>query len=177
MKRHHPLPGRTETLARVLARSRQRGAALVEMVVVVPAFIVLFAGMLFLHHVIAKTQRTQLAARNQAWTEAMGSCNGGGAPVTQPDFTSDMDGAPGSNVSLTATPGEANGTADDYASVAVLGAGPSAVAESSGDVAFFQTVHSKAIVMCNTTTQAGNIPGVFKWFMKPSDFTLIFGGP
>ena len=147
------------------------------MVVVVPAFIVLFAGMLFLHHVIAKTQRTQLAARNQAWTEAMGSCNGGGTPVTQPDFTSDMDGAPGSSVSLTATPGEANGSADDYASVAVLGAGPSAVAESSGDVAFFQSVHSKAIVMCNTTTQAGNIPGVFKWFMKPSDFTLIFGGP
>ena len=164
-------------LVRARARAGQRGAALVEMVVVVPAFIVLFAGMLFLHHVIAKTQRTQLAARNQAWTEAMGSCTGGGTQMTQPDFTSEMDGAPGSSVSLTATPGEANGTADDYASVAVLGAGPSAVAESSGDVAFFQTVHSKAIVMCNTTTQPGNIPGVFKWFMKPSDFTLIFGGP
>jgi hypothetical protein len=162
--------------ARIRARARQCGAALVEMVVVVPAFVILFAGMLFLHHVIAKTQRTQLAARNQAWTEAMASCSGGGTPVTQPDFTSDMTGAPGSSVSLTATPGEANGSADDTASVAILAAGPSAVA-ASNDVAFFQSVHSKAIVMCNTTTQAGNIPGVFKWFMKPSDFTLIFGGP
>ncbi len=156
-------------------RPGERGAALVETVVVVPVFVILFAGMVFLHNVLAKMQRSQLAARNQAWTEAMASCHGG-AEVPQPDFTSQMDGAPGANVSLSATPGEANGSADDYASVAVLGPGPSAIAEA-GAVSFFQNVHAKAIVMCNATTQAGDIPGAFHWFASSDDFKLVFGGP
>jgi hypothetical protein len=166
-------PRRSEAASR---RAGERGAALVEAVVVVPVFIMLFAGMIFLHDVVAKTQRTQLAARQSAWTEAMPGCSGG-SEVDQPDYTSKMDTAPGSDVSLTATPRESTGTSDDSVTVSIAGSGPSAVA-SSADPSFSQSIHSKAIVMCNAETQPGKIPDVFKWFISGNDLSLIFtGGP
>jgi hypothetical protein len=156
-------------------RANERGAALVETVVVVPVFIILLVGMLFLHHVVAKTQTSQLTARNQAWTTAMASCQSG-PEVTQPDLTSRMSGAAGSPASLTAAAGEATGTADESVSVSALGSGPVAISESRGP-SFFQSIHSKAIVMCNATTEPGDIPEVLHWFANSSDFELIFGGP
>jgi Flp pilus assembly protein TadG len=155
-------------------RARERGAALVEACVVVPVFIVLFAGMLFLHQVVQKTQQAQLGARSAAWTEAMKTCSGG-AEITEPDVLSRMDGAAGSSVSLTATSGDATGSKDDYASVSVLGAGPAAVSESSAGPAFFQPIHSRAIVMCNATTEQGRIPDVFRWFATRDDLSLLIG--
>jgi hypothetical protein len=143
-------------------------------VVAIPVFIMLFAGMLFLHQVVRKTQLTQQAARNAAWIAALKSCEGGDE-VSQPDLTSRMDRAPGSEVSLTAAPGEASGSSDDFASVSVLGSGPSAVAESGGGPSFYQDIHSKAVVMCQATTQPGRIPGVFRWLATRDDFILIFG--
>jgi hypothetical protein len=86
-----------------------------------------------------------------------------------------MDGAAGSSVSLTATSGEATGSKDDYASVSVLGAGPAAISESSVGPSFFQAIHSRAIVMCNTTTEPGKIPDVFRWFATRDDLSLIIG--
>jgi len=157
------------------ARRRARGAALVETVVVVPVFILLFAGMLFFHHVIAKNQQTQLTARNAAWQSAMSGCSGG-PKVTTPDFSSLMDGAPGSEVSLTAASGQATGSSAGSVTVSVLGSGHT-TAEQSGGLLFTQQVHSKAIVMCNAHTQPGDIPGAFRWFMNGDLISNIFGGP
>jgi hypothetical protein len=146
----------------------------VETVVVVPVFIVLFGGMLFLHHVIAKTQQTQLTARNAAWQEAMSGCSGG-PKVTTPDFSSLMEGAPGSEVSLTAVSGQATGSSAGSVTVSVLGSGHAA--GQSESLSFSRAVHSTAIVMCNAHTQAGDIPGAFRWFVNGDMIYDIFGGP
>jgi hypothetical protein len=132
------------------------------MVVVLPIFIVLFAGMLFLHEAVAKTQRSMLAARREAWKAAMEGCSGG-EEVPQPDRTSDMNGAPGAEVSTKATIGFSTGTAEDQAKVAILSAGAVPVAESGG-LHFEADIHSRVVVMCNTQPQPGDIPGVLKWF-------------
>src|SRR6185295_9977006 len=132
---------RLQSGAALSARRRARGAALVETVVVVPLFIVLFASMLFFHHVLAKSLQTQVVARNAAWQKAMSGCDGGNE-VTTPDFSSRMESAPGSNVSLTATTGQATGSSDASVTVSVLGSGPAAVAKSGG-LSFQQDVHAK----------------------------------
>jgi hypothetical protein len=157
----------------------ERGAALVEMVVVVPVFIILFAGMLFLHHTVAKTQRTMLAARRDAWSLAMNGCAPNGDRAPQPELTSDMSGAPGDDASLTANLGWATGTADDMADVAVLAAGPAPMA-ASGGLDFHADIHSKVLVTCNATTTPGDLGGVMKWFfgqLGGSTFWgMLFGG-
>jgi hypothetical protein len=155
-------------------RAGERGASLVEAVLVVPVFIVLFAGMLFLHHTLAKTQQTMLAARYQAWSSAMNDCapNGGAAP--QPELTSDMGGAPGSDVSLLANMGDATGTSDDVVHVAILGSGPAPVAEA-GALDFHADIHSQAIVTCNATTEGGDLGGVIKWFYHQVGISTFWG--
>ncbi|HMI83524.1 MAG TPA: TadE family protein [Polyangiaceae bacterium] len=163
------------------ARSRkgQRGAALVEMLVVVPVFIVLFAGMIFLHRTVAKTQRSMLAARLEAWKSAMSGCAANGDSMPQPDLTSDMNGAPGSDASILAKIGYATGTASDVAHVRVLAAQAAPFAEANG-IDYHSSIHSKAVVMCNAQTQPGDLPGVLKWFFNTANgntlWSAIFGG-
>lgn len=150
-----------------------------EMLVVVPVFIVLLAGMLFLHHTVAKTQRSMLAARREAWKTAMSGCAANGSSLPQPGLSSDMSGAPGSDASILANLGYATGTASDYASVRVLAAGAAPVAEGGG-IHFSATVNSKVLVYCNAQTQQGDLPGVLKWFWQGSGastlWSAIFGG-
>ncbi|HEY4013937.1 MAG TPA: hypothetical protein VGM06_11410 [Polyangiaceae bacterium] len=155
-------------------RAGERGASLVEAVVVVPVFIVLFAGALFLHHTLAKTQQTMLAARYQAWNSAMNDCapNGGAAP--QPELTSDMGGAPGSDVSLLANMGDATGTSNDSANVAILASGPAPVAQA-GALDFHADIHSQAVVTCNATTEGGDLGGVIKWFYHSVGISTFWG--
>ena len=162
-----------------MRRTKQRGAALVEMLVVVPVFIVLFAGMIFLHRTVAKTQRSMLAARREAWTSAMSGCASNGDGMPQPGLSSDMSGAPGSDASILSNVGYATGTASDFAHVQVLAAGAAPVAEASG-LDFRSSVHSKVIVHCNAQTQPGDLPGVLKWFWNTANgrqlWGAVFGG-
>ena len=151
----------------------QRGAALVEMVVVVPPFIVILAGMLFLHHTVAKTQRSMLAARREAWASAMSGCAANGDAMPQPVLSSDMSGAPGSDASILANVGSATGTASDIAHVRILAAG--APATAAGGIDFRSDIRSKVIVLCNAQTQPGDLPGVLKWFWKSSSGDAIWG--
>ena len=155
-------------------REWQRGAALVEMLVVVPVFIVLFAGMIFLHRTVAKTQRSMLAARREAWKTAMSGCAANGEAMPQPGLTSEMSGAPGSDASILANLGFATGTASDVAHVRVLAAQAAPVAEGSG-IDFHSDIHSKVIVMCNARTQPGDLPGVLKWFWNGSNASAVWG--
>jgi hypothetical protein len=144
------------------------------MLVVVPVFIVLFAGMIFLHRTVAKTQRSMLAARREAWTSAMSGCAANGDAVPQPGLTSDMSGAPGSDASILANIGYATGTAADVAHVKVLAAQAGPVAEASG-INFHSDIRSKVIVMCNAQTQPGDLPGVLKWFWNTANGTALWG--
>jgi hypothetical protein len=155
-------------------RTKERGAALVEMLVVVPVFIVLFAGMIFLHRTVAKTQRSMLAARREAWKSAMSGCAANGDAMPQPGLTSEMSGAPGSDASILANVGSATGTAADFAHVQVLAASGGPAAQASG-IDFRSDVRSKVIVLCNAQTQPGDFPGVLKWFWNSSGGNAIWG--
>jgi len=133
-----------------------RGAVVVEAAVVIPSFIILLGGMLFLHHVVREQQRVMHAARKEVWTSAMKSCQGGGNDVPQPDFTSTMPGAPGANVSLQNNLGMATASAEG--SVAVS-------SESGGLFSFNQSVQASGVVFCNNQTASGDIGGVFSWLV------------
>jgi hypothetical protein len=135
------------------SRRRQRGAALVEAAVVIPTFILLLGGMLFLHHVLREQQRVMKFARNQAWAAAMQSCKGDGNGVPPPDFTSTMPGAPGSG-KLSNDLGKASYSSSG--SVAVSG---------DGSFGFSQSVSAHTTVFCNDQTEAGDIGGVFQWLL------------
>jgi hypothetical protein len=172
---HAGSPALRAKVAHRRERASERGAALVEAALVIPVFIVLLLGMLFLHDAVANTQRSQLAARDQAWTAAMASCKSG-PEVTQPDLTSRMSGAAGSEASLTAVAGEATGSADAQVKVSTVGSGPSAISKSGGS-SFLQGIHSHVSVMCNATTAPGDIPQVLHWLVFGSDLGALFGGP
>jgi Flp pilus assembly protein TadG len=148
----------------LIARSRQRGAVLVEAVVVVPVFILLLGGMLFLHHVLREQQRVMQRARTAAWTYAMSSCSGGGNGVPQPGFSSTMAGAPGSDLTLQDNLGSANSA--DRSSVTV---------SDTGVFSFSQAVSSHSVVFCNNQTDKGDIAGVFGWLVQNAQ-GLFFGG-
>jgi Tfp pilus assembly protein PilV len=172
---HAGSPALRDKLAHRRRRASERGAALVEAAIAIPVFIVLLLGMLFLHDVVANTQKSQLAARDKAWTAAMASCKSG-PEITQPDLTSRMSGAAGSEASLSAVGGEATGSDDAQVKVSTAGSGPSAISKSGGS-SFLQGVRSKVSVMCNATTAPGDIPQVLHWFVFGSDLGVLFGGP
>jgi hypothetical protein len=140
---------------------RTRGAVLVEAVVVVPVFIILLAGMIFLHELLSDTLRTMRAARNDAWTLAMQSCaGGGGGPSELMKLNSQMPGAPGSDQSLRNSSGASEATSS------------AAVHVSNGEVGFAQAVSSGARVWCNDQTAPGNVVGVFQWLLATGRSSL-----
>jgi hypothetical protein len=57
-------------------RGKERGAASVEAVVILPVMILVFAGVLFVTHVYEAKQRTLLEARMQAWEQSENACKG-----------------------------------------------------------------------------------------------------
>jgi hypothetical protein len=144
------------------ARCRRRGAALVESVVVIPAFVILFGGMLFLHHVIREQQRVMRDARDAVWTAAMRSCVGDGDGVARPDLNSTMTGAPGSDVSLQQNLGMASGSKSGAVAVSALGGGATG---AGGGFAFRQAVSAHAAVYCDNQTKPGDVAGVFAWLV------------
>jgi hypothetical protein len=144
-------------------RGGQRGAALVEAAVVIPVFIVLLGGMMFIHQLLFKTVGSMQVARGEAWVDAMGRCGaaggGGGAPAVLMKLESEMPNAPGADRSLTNPGGEAVGTASATATVNM----------GSGEGGFQQHVTSHAPVWCNDRTEAGTVVGVFKYLLGQSD--------
>jgi hypothetical protein len=156
-------------------RPGERGAALLEMAMVVPVFVVLLAGIVFFHRVLRRTQETMLEARAKAWERSMNGCDGEES-VPHPERTSDMPGAPGAEVSTTARYGFATGASEDTVRVSVLAGGAAPVAEANG-LHFETDVHAKVTVMCDTKPQAGNFPGVLRWILHDGQlFATIFSG-
>jgi hypothetical protein len=148
------------------SRRHERGAVLVEAAVVIPSFVLLFGGMLFLHHVVREQQRVGAQAKNEAWVYAMASCQGGGNGLPQVPFTSQMPGAPGAGITLTDSLGQSDSSASNFVAVSILGNGPAPVAEGNGLFAFSQTVAAHDSVYCNNQTAAGDIGGVFDWLVS-----------
>jgi hypothetical protein len=69
-------------LARARSRARARGAVLVEAVIVIPVFIILFAGIVFFGKIYDAKLNMLRLTRQSAWTHAMANCGTAGDPAT-----------------------------------------------------------------------------------------------
>lgn len=91
-RRHNPA-------GRVLRR--QRGAALVEAVVAIPFFLLVFACLLYIVRLFLVKEYTVADSRSKVWEYALNSCEGGGAtkkndpPSGAPKVNSKYKGATG----------------------------------------------------------------------------------
>jgi hypothetical protein len=120
-----------------------------------PTFIVLFGAIVFVHHVIAEQQQVMSDVKNRVWSRAMASCRGASEGVPQPNFTTTMPGAPGSDTSVQ----------PDLGWASEQSAGRSVTVAGSG-FTFTQGTSWHATVICNNQTQPGNIAGVGE-YVKP----------
>ena len=80
-------------------RRRARGAAMVEALVTIPFFIIIFASMLYVGRLYGEKQRTLRQAKEYAWTFAMSNCSGSAQNAGM-----GSSGNPGNGIDL----GEAN---------------------------------------------------------------------
>ena len=133
---------------------------MVEALIAIPFFIMVFAAGIYIGDVYGKKMATMRTARNQAWTHASAACEGSAAQTGNaggPDLgqSGDADGNPGQG-----SPGspvlskgydEARSTvADEAEASGVLGGTR-------------QRVETKTAVLCNEKPEDGNVIGVFKY--------------
>jgi len=90
---------RAQLRGRLRARARARGAALVEAVVAIPFFVILFASVIFVGQTYAEKLRVMRDAKQRVWTYAMANCGEAGS-------------ADGSGISKGGESTENNGNAD-----------------------------------------------------------------
>lgn len=62
---------------------RRRGAAMVEAVVAIPFFILIFVSILYVGKLYAQKQRTLREAKQEVWTYALNNCEGSVGNVSQ----------------------------------------------------------------------------------------------
>jgi Flp pilus assembly protein TadG len=152
-----------------LRKRRQRGAALVEAVVIIPFFIIIFASMIFVGQLYGEKQRTLREAKQNAWVYAMGNCQG-----STSDVSSESDGDPMNqlqnndpNVDPNQTqqfsgsdPGMAKLQQDMGTAVATS---TGTVTASKGIGGFSNKLSTTTRVQCNEAPIDGNLFGVFKF--------------
>ena len=150
-------------------RKGQRGAALVEAVVVIPFFIIIFASMIFIGQLYGEKQRTMREAKQNVWVYAMSNCEG-----SMSNVSSESDGDPASqmnsqdpNVNTNPTQqfsGSSAGMAKldqdmGTASSTVTGA----VTASKGIGGFTNKLSTTTRMQCNEAPIDGDLFGVFKF--------------
>jgi len=134
---------------------------MVEALVVIPFFIVIFVSMLYVGRLYAEKQRTLRQAKEYAWAYAMSNCSGSTANVTQ-----ENNGNPGNEIDM----GEAEnykGVGGDKSLSKDFGTSTSTV---KGKVTASKLIGGKTSnlstttkVQCNEEAIDGNIIGVLKF--------------
>lgn len=76
-------------------RSSSRGVAMVEALMATPVLVLLWAGILFLHHLGAARQKAEMEARTCAWIHSENSCDESRLPSECKDLLSSTDDDPG----------------------------------------------------------------------------------
>ena len=148
-----------------------RAAAMVEALVVIPLFLVVFALLLFVGNLYGQKQKTLRDARQRAWSYAMHDCQG-----TEPDVTQ-QGGGTGSLTDLqgqlgpgapTIDPNQYNG--DPTGGQSLTGGGGVSVATSKSQAqagglvgGFSQSVQTTTRVTCNEAIHDGNPVGMISY--------------
>lgn len=140
-------------------RRDERGAALIEAVVVIPFFILIFVCIIFVGKIYAEKERAMRTSKERAWTAAMSSCSG-------KDVKTGSDGSPtltGVNTNDARHASGAPGTdrmSRSYGSV---------ISDVSYDVradlqlgGYTKSMKSRTKVMCNEVAEDGDLLGVLR---------------
>lgn len=133
---------------RLARRRRQRGAAMVEAVMSIPFFIIIFTITIFLGKLYREKLRTIREAKQAAWVTASANCEGGSASVQGAgnDYLSfgaennPTMGAPGTEIFFRPF---------KQASQQVDGSASAYDALGSGQGNYTKNVSTKTVVMCN----------------------------
>lgn len=152
---------------RLRRRRKSRGAAMVEAVVVIPFFIIIFASMIFVAKLYGEKQRTLRVSKEYAWTYAMANCESGGANTTLESGGSPMGQLGSQDPNVVSDPlHQFNGSdpgMDKFdknwgtASSTVTGS----VTASKAIGGFTNNLSTTTKVQCNEKRQEGNVRGLF----------------
>ena len=137
---------------------------MVEAVVAIPLFLIVFACMLYVGKLYSEQQRTLREAKQQAWTFALGNCQGGsGAAQPDGDAASQLDSkGAGLPPSAQKYGGKANGDQ-------LMQNWGTAVATVQGSVAsgdflgWTHQVSTTTRMQCNEKPQSGDVGGVLSY--------------
>ena len=152
----------TTLRVRRLRRLRQRGAAMVEALVAIPFFVVIFACTMFVGSFYQEKLRTMAESKRCAWDHSINGCNGGcaantgsagsGAQVQPPGGTgsSKTQGSPGSQIM----------SKDFYQSSFTV---QSQTQASNAIGGFVKPIQSTTTVMCDEVPEDGSPSGMFKY--------------
>jgi len=153
-----------ETVERIRERRRrQRGAAMVEALVTIPFFIVIFASMMYIGHLYGEKQKTLRLAKQYAWTYAMNNCSGSSGDISQESSGSAEDFGLGGTDDFKGQGGDVSMTKDLGVAVSTVKGKATASKIIGGKTSNLSTTTK---VQCNETPVNGDLMGVFKYGWK-----------
>jgi hypothetical protein len=159
---------------KLLRRRGKRGAALVEAVVVIPFFIIIFASILFVGNLYKEKMRVMRLTKESAWAYAMENCGNAGDGMTTTGIPRSEDapgGGPGASEPADtgdANLGDSEKAGGDMAGLASKDYGSSQAQMKSSVTAdgyiggLTKDVTSHTRVMCNEAPYNGDLIGFLK---------------
>ena len=140
------------------SRRRERGAAMVEALVAIPFFIVIFALIMFVGQFYSEKLRTLRESKKCAWDHTMHGCNGGCQADTQ-SGGSGMEVSPPGGSGDSKTDGQLT-SKDFYQSKFTVKSSATASPYVGG---YIKPVESTTTVTCDEVPEDGNPVGVAKY--------------
>lgn len=143
-------------------RLRRRGAAMVEALVAIPFFIVIFASTMFVGGFYQEKLRTMAESKRCAWDHSINGCNGGCAAETgSAGSSSDVTPPNGTGNGKTQTaPGSQIMSKDFYQSKFTVKSSATASNVLGG---YSKPIESTTTVMCDEVPENGDLAGVAKY--------------
>lgn len=144
------------------SRRRQRGAAMVEALVAIPFFIVIFATTMFVGSFYQEKLRTMRDSKRCAWDHSINGCNGGCSADTSSAGNSAEVQPPGGtgNSKSDSAPGSQIMSKDVYQSKFTV---KSQAAASNVIGGYVKSIESTTTVMCDEVPENGDPIGVAKY--------------
>jgi hypothetical protein len=138
-----------------LVRRHQRGAAMVEALVAIPFFIVIFACTMFVGSFYQEKMRTLADSKRCAWDHSINGCQGGCAADTSADGSSSQLTPSNStgNTQTNSAPGSQIMSADFYQSKFTV---QSKTTASSAIGGYVKQISSTTTVMCDEVPEDGD---------------------
>src|SRR5678816_1071124 len=152
------------------SRRGQRGAVLVEAAVIMPLFIMLLAGAIYLARLYTAKLEVMGRARRDAWREASGACTGGASDSVS--FAASDGHPPGQAATMSDEVRAEFNAAQSHASSDLTSQGSGSVrARASEDVTAdgslggaTRRVAYQAVVTCNEPRLDGDVDSIIEYF-------------